>query len=78
MCSMYQFSFEHFQSSCKVLNVRIFVKEKEMFSYVVILLLVLWYKRQQYEMQNYMLFDRCVLKIIAGMCCNTQVGNTVI
>jgi hypothetical protein len=35
-------------------------------------------QKKKYEMQNYMLFDRCVLKIIAGMCCITQVGNAVI
>jgi hypothetical protein len=31
-------------------------------------------KKKKDEMQNYMLFDRCVLKIIAGMCSNTRVG----
>lgn len=60
-----------------MLNIRIFVKEKEMFSYVVILLLVPCYRKQQYEMQNDMLFDRYVLKIAADMCCNTRVGSTV-
>jgi hypothetical protein len=47
--------------------------------FVVVLLLVFWHqKKKQDEMRKYMLFDSCLLNIIAGMCCNTQVGNMVI